>query len=43
MGRKQYRVTADVETSSGEYYVTFTVEGVRSGYEITDHYAIKPQ
>jgi hypothetical protein len=43
LGPQQYRVTADVQTSTGEYYVTFTVEPGPSGLQITDHYAIKPQ
>ncbi len=42
-GPQQYRVGADVQTSSGEYYVTFTVEAGPSGLEITDHYTVKPQ
>jgi hypothetical protein len=42
-GAQQYQVTADVQTSSGEYYVTFTVEGSPGGLQITDHYSIKPQ
>ena len=25
-GAQQYQVTADVQTTSGEYYVTFTLE-----------------
>jgi hypothetical protein len=43
VGAEQYKVTADVQTGSGEYYVTFTLEGGPSGLQITDHYAIKPQ
>jgi hypothetical protein len=43
VGAQQYRVTADVQTGSGEYYVTFTVEQGPAGLQITDHYAIKPQ
>ncbi len=43
IGAQQYRVTADVQTTSGEYYVTFTVENGPLGLQITDHYAIKPQ
>lgn len=43
IGAQQYRVTADVQTASGEYYVTFTVENGPLGLQITDHYAIKPQ
>ncbi len=43
VGSQQYQVTADVQTTSGEYYVTFTVESSPSGLQITDHYSIKPQ
>jgi hypothetical protein len=43
VGAQQYQVTADVQTASGEYYVTFTVEQGPTGLLITDHYAIKPQ
>ena len=43
VGAQQYRVTADVQTSSGEYYVTFTLAPGPGGLQITDHYAIKPQ
>jgi hypothetical protein len=43
VGSEQYRVTADVQTATGEYYVTFTVEEGPAGLQITDHYAIKPQ
>jgi hypothetical protein len=42
-GAQAYRVTADVLTTSGEYYETFTVEDGPSGLQITEHYAIKPQ
>ena len=43
VGAEQYKVTADVQTESGEYYVTFTLEPGPGGLQITDHYAIKPQ
>jgi len=43
VGPDTYKVTADVETASGEYYVTFTLEPGPAGLEITDHYAIKTQ
>jgi hypothetical protein len=43
VGPQQYHVTADVETASGEYFATFTVEQGPIGLQITDHYAIKPQ
>lgn len=43
VGPQQYQVTADVQTSTGEYYVTFTVESGPTGLQITDHYSIKPQ
>jgi len=42
-GPQQYRVGADVQTSSGEYYVTFTVEAGPAGLQISDHYTVKPQ
>ena len=40
---QQYKVTADVATSSGEYYITFTVEPGAGGLQIGDHFAIKVQ
>ena len=43
VGAEQYKVTADVQTGSGEYFVTFTLEPGPTGLQITDHYAIKPQ
>lgn len=43
VGAEQYKVTADVQTGSGEYFVTFTLESGPAGLQITDHYAIKPQ
>lgn len=36
-----YKVTANVATSSGDYFIEFTVQGGGDGYIITDHYAIK--
>jgi hypothetical protein len=42
-GGQSYTVTADVQTSSGEYYITFTVAPGPGGLQITDHYSIKPQ
>lgn len=36
-----YHVTADVQTTTGEYYLTFTLEPGQGGLQITDHYAIK--
>jgi hypothetical protein len=39
----QYTVTADVQTSTGEYYITFTLAPGPGGLQITDHYSIKPQ
>jgi hypothetical protein len=38
-----YKVSADVQTSTGEYYITFTLQQGTGGLQITDHYAIKPQ
>ena len=43
VGPARYHVTADVMTSGGEYYATFTVEQGPSGLQIADHYWIKPQ
>jgi hypothetical protein len=37
----EYKVSADVQTGSGEYAVTFTLEPGSGGLQITDHYAIK--
>jgi hypothetical protein len=42
-GGQSYTVTADVQTASGEYYITFTVAPGPAGLQITDHYSIKPQ
>jgi hypothetical protein len=42
-GDQSYTVTADVQSSSGEYYITFTVQPGPGGLQITDHYSIKPQ
>ncbi|MBV8489362.1 MAG: hypothetical protein JO199_02440 [Candidatus Eremiobacteraeota bacterium] len=42
-GTQTYKVTADVTTSNGEYYITFTVAPGPGGLQITDHYAIKTQ
>lgn len=39
----QYKVSADVQTSTGEYFITFTLQAGTGGLQITDHYAIKPQ
>ncbi|MEO6913732.1 MAG: hypothetical protein ABI182_06925 [Candidatus Baltobacteraceae bacterium] len=38
-----YSVGAEIATSKGTYYVTFTVSQEPSGLVITDHYAIKAQ
>jgi hypothetical protein len=43
IGHEQYQVTADVQTNSGEYYITFTVQQGPGGAQIADHYWIKPQ
>lgn len=37
-----YAVAADVTTSKGEYYITFTVQVGPDSGTITDHTAIKP-
>jgi hypothetical protein len=42
-GSGNYKVTADVTTSNGEYYETFTIEPGPNGLMITDHYTIKAQ
>ena len=42
-GSQTYRVTADVTTSKGEYYITFTVAPGTGGLQITDHFSIKTQ
>lgn len=36
-----YHVSADVQTTTGEYYLTFTLEPGQGGLQIIDHYAIK--
>lgn len=40
-GRGTYKVGADIETSTGEYYITFTVAPGPAGLQIQDHFAIK--
>ncbi len=37
-----YKVGADIKAAGGEYYSTFMVEPGPSGYQIYDHYTIKP-
>jgi hypothetical protein len=39
----QYKVTADVQTSTGEYYITFKLEPGPGGLQIIDHYSIRTQ
>jgi hypothetical protein len=39
----KYRVAADIATSSGEYFETFTLEPGPQGLMIVEHTAIKPQ
>ncbi|MBV8374555.1 MAG: hypothetical protein JO302_03515 [Candidatus Eremiobacteraeota bacterium] len=39
-GNNQYKVTADVQTSTGEYYITFTLQSGPGGLQITDHDSI---
>jgi hypothetical protein len=41
-GGSTYDVNADVSTSQGEYFITFTVDVEPGGAIITDHTAIKP-
>jgi hypothetical protein len=43
VGPRQYRVGADVQTSTGEYFITFTLEQGPAGLQIVEHTAIKPQ
>ena len=37
-----FKVTADIQTTSGEYFETFNLENGPNGMQISDHYAIKP-
>ncbi len=37
----QYKVIADVQTSNGQYAVTFVLEPGTGGLQIVDHYSIK--
>jgi hypothetical protein len=39
-GNQQYKVTADVRTESGEYYITFMLQPGPGGLQITDHDSI---
>lgn len=41
-GASPYKVSADVQTATGEYYITFTLQQGTGGLQIVDHYAIKP-
>jgi hypothetical protein len=40
-GRGTYKAGADVVTSTGEYYITFTLAPGPGGLQIQDHFAIK--
>jgi hypothetical protein len=40
-GNGTYKAGADVQTASGEYYITFTLAQGPGGLQITDHFAIK--
>ncbi len=40
-GRGTYKVGADVQTATGEYYITFTLSPGPGGLQIQDHFAIK--
>jgi len=40
-GSGTYKAGADVVTSSGEYYITFTLSPGPGGLQIQDHFAIK--
>jgi hypothetical protein len=40
-GGQQYKVTADVQTSTGEYYITFMLHPGPGGLQITDHDSIQ--
>ena len=37
-----FKVSADIQTPTGEYFETFTVQTGANGLQITDHTAIKP-
>jgi hypothetical protein len=40
-GQGTYKASADVQTSTGEYYITFTLTPGPGGLQISDHFAIK--
>jgi len=40
-GGGTYKTTADVQTSTGEYYITFTLAPGPGGLQINQHFAIK--
>lgn len=41
-GDGSFKVSADIQTPTGEYFETFTVQTGSNGLQITDHTAIKP-
>ena len=41
IGKGSYKAAADVRTSTGEYYITFTLGPGPGGLQIADHYGIK--
>ncbi len=43
VGAGSYSASADVQTASGEYYITFTLEPGPAGLQIVEHDWIKPQ
>jgi hypothetical protein len=40
-GSGTYKVYADVHSTAGEYYITFSLQPGAGGLQIFDHYAIK--
>jgi hypothetical protein len=40
-GNGTYKSGAEVQTSTGNYYITFTIAPGPAGLQITDHFAIK--
>ena len=43
VGGGRYQVSADVQTSTGEFYEVFVLTNGPSGLQITSHYAVKSQ
>jgi hypothetical protein len=40
-GSGSYKASAEVQTSTGEYYITFTLAPGPGGLQINNHFAIK--